>query len=237
MRGMETMRLQSALLSFCLAPALALAQIQVVGDDACPGFAVDIAAYATCDGDRVAAPYGLPPLTIAAMSLDDVPPLKRSDSDLYISAAEALRIRRSYPGEVVLIDIRSRIEVAYVGQPDLVDIHVPYLEPAQPLQWNAASNSIRLQRNPTFVDEIKAALARLDGPAEPTLLLLCRSGQRSAIAADALAAAGLGRVYTVVDGFEGDVGPDGRRNINGWKAAGGPWQSRPAMQLTSAAAL
>jgi rhodanese-related sulfurtransferase len=231
------MRLQSAVLSFCLAPALALAQIQVVGDDACPGFAVDIAAFATCDGDRVAPPSGLPALRIAAMSLDEVPPHKRSESALFVSAAEALRIRRAYPGEVVLIDIRSRIEVAYVGQPDMVDIHVPYLEPAQPLQWNAASNGLRLERNPTFVDEIKAALARLDGPAEPTLLLLCRSGQRSAIAADALAAAGLDRVYTVVDGFEGDLGPDGRCNVNGWKVAGGSWQSRPALQLTSAAAL
>lgn len=230
------MRMQSTLLSLCLAPALALAQIQVVGDDACPRFAVDIAAFATCDGDRVASPSGPPALAIAAMPADAVPSQKRSDSDLYISAAEAHRIRRDYPGQVVLVDIRSRVEAAYVGQPDLVDIHVPYLEPALPLQWNATLSHFRMQRNPTFIDEVKAALARLDGPAEPILLLLCRSGQRSAIAADALAAAGLTRVYTVVDGFEGDLGPDGRRNVNGWKVAGGTWLSRPAMQLTSAAA-
>lgn len=29
---------------------------QVVGDEACPKFAVDIAAFATCEGDRVVKP-------------------------------------------------------------------------------------------------------------------------------------------------------------------------------------
>ena len=227
---------RTTMLWLCLVPASALAQMQVVGDGACPKFAVDIAAFATCDGERVASPAGLPALTIAAVPLAEVPPHKRSDGDLYISAAEAHRIRRDYPGQVVLVDIRSRVETAYVGQPDVVDIHVPYLEPTLPLQWTAASGSIAMQRNPRFVDEIKAALARLDGPAEPTILLLCRSGQRSAIAADALAAAGLTRVYTVVDGFEGDIGPDGRRNVNGWKVAGGRWQSKALPHLTSASA-
>jgi rhodanese-related sulfurtransferase len=231
------MHLRATLLWLCLAPASALAQIQVVGDGACPQFAVDIAAFATCDGDRVAAPSALPPLRFAAAAPHEVPPHKRTDSDLYISAAEAHRIRRDYPAEVVLIDIRSRIEAAYVGQPDTVDIHVPYLEPALPLQLSPASGSPRLQRNPAFVQEVKAALARLDGPAEPIVLLLCRSGQRSAIAADALAAAGVAHVYTVVDGFEGDIGPDGRRDINGWKVAGGRWQSRALPHLTSASAL
>jgi hypothetical protein len=114
--------------------AAAEATAQVVGDDACPLHAVDIAAFATCDGDRVAAPSALPPLRIAAAAPHEVPPHKRTDSDLYISAAEAHRMRRDYPGQVVLVDIRSRVEAAYVGQPDMVDIHVPYLEPAQPLQ-------------------------------------------------------------------------------------------------------
>jgi rhodanese-related sulfurtransferase len=231
------MLLRTTLLWLCLAPASALAQIQVVGDGACPKFAVDIAAFATCDGDRAATPSTLPALKIAAASPHEVPPHKRTDSALYISAAEAQRLREAYAGQVVLIDIRSRIEAAYVGQPDTVDIHVPYLEPVLPLQWSPASGSLRLQRNPTFVQEVQAALAGLDGPAEPTILLLCRSGQRSAIAADALAAAGVAHVYTVVDGFEGDIGPGGRRDVNGWKVAGGRWQSRALPLQTSASAL
>lgn len=227
------MPIRVLLLSVCLAPAIAFAQYQVVGDDACPKYAVDIAAFATCDGDRVASLAPESRIGIAALPPQQVPARKRTDSELYVSAAEAQRILQAYPGQLVLIDIRSRVEAAYVGQPDAVDIHVPYLEPALPLQWNPASGSVKMQRNPAFVDEVKAELARLDWPEDSTILLLCRSGERSAIAASALAAAGLARVYTVVDGFEGDLGASGRRDVNGWKNAGGQWQARPAARLTA----
>lgn len=224
----------TALRALLLAPAAALAQIQVVGDDACPTYAVDIAAFASCDGDRIARPAAAP-LRIAALPEQAVPAHKRSDSGRHVSAAEAHRIREALPGQVLLIDIRSRLETFYSGQPDVVDIHVPYLEPAHPLQWNPATGSLKMQRNPTFVDEIKAELARRDGPAEPTILLLCRAGERSAIAADALAAAGLRSVYTIVDGFEGDIGASGRRDVNGWKNAVGHWRALPIARLNAAA--
>jgi rhodanese-related sulfurtransferase len=89
-----------------------------------------------------------------------------------------------------------------------------------------------MQRNPAFVDEVRAELARRDWPEDSVILLLCRSGERSAIAADALAAAGLPRVFTIVDGFEGDLGASGQRIVNGWKNAGAPWQARPLARLT-----
>ncbi len=218
---------RTALVSMLLIPGLALAQIQVVGEGACPKYAVDIESFATCDGDRVTAAAAPTPLEIAALPSQQVAAHKRSDSGLYVSAAEAYRVRQAFPGRVVLLDIRSRIEVAYAGQPDSVDVHVPYLEPALPLQWNPASNSLKMQRNPAFVAQVRSAMARLDEPADPVILLLCRSGQSSAIAADALTAAGLPRVYTIVDGFEGDIGESGRRDVNGWKNAGGEWQARP----------
>ena len=56
---------------------------------------------------------------------------------------------------------------------------------------------------------------------------MCRSGKRSAKAADMLADAGYTKVYSVVDGYEGDKakdGPDkGKRTVNGWKNSGLPW--------------
>jgi len=219
-------------MSVLLIPGLALAQIQVVGEGACPKFAADIESFATCDGDRVTAATAAAPLKIAALPSQQVAAHKRSDSGLYVSAAEARRIRQDFPGQVVLLDIRSRIEVAYAGQPTSVDVHVPYREPALPLQWSPASSTLKMQRNPAFVEQVRSALARLDGPTDPVILLLCRSGRSSAIAADALTAAGLTRVYTIVDGFEGDIGASGRRDVNGWKNAGGDWQAKPAaMQL------
>jgi rhodanese-related sulfurtransferase len=217
-----------------VAPAIALAQIQVVGDGACPKYAVDIAAFATCDGEQVARPMAASSPPIATLPLQHVPANKRSDSGLHVTAAEAARILRDLPGLAALVDIRSRVEVAFAGAPDAVDLHVPYMEPVLPLQWNPATNALKLQRNPDFARQVKAELARNDWPEDSVLLLLCRAGDSSAIAADALAAAGLPRVYTVVDGFEGDLGKSGRRDVNGWKNAGGGWHARPLARLMAA---
>jgi rhodanese-related sulfurtransferase len=62
---------------------------------------------------------------------------------------------------------------------------------------------------------------------DATVILMCRSGKRSAEAANFLSQLGYRNVYTVVDGFEGDVakiGPaKGQRVLIGWKNAGLPW--------------
>ena len=59
------------------------------------------------------------------------------------------------------------------------------------------------------------------------MILICRSGDRSARAADLLAKAGYRRVYSITEGFEGDAAKDGakvgQRTVNGWKNAGLPW--------------
>ena len=59
------------------------------------------------------------------------------------------------------------------------------------------------------------------------MILICRSGDRSARAADLLAKAGYTRVYSITEGFEGDAAKDGpkagQRVVNGWKNAGLPW--------------
>jgi rhodanese-related sulfurtransferase len=61
------------------------------------------------------------------------------------------------------------------------------------------------------------------------LLLMCRSGNRSASAVNLLAKAGYKNVYNIYDGFEGDKVQDeasyfnGQRMVNGWKNSGNPW--------------
>jgi rhodanese-related sulfurtransferase len=206
----------------CVAPALALAQIQVV-DDACPKHAVEITSFASCDGDRVARQTHESTLRIVTVPAAEVPPLKRSDASLHVTSAEANRLLQSYPGQVLIVDIRSRFEAFYAGRPDVAEIHVPYREAVVPPQWDPAAGRPVTVRNENFVAEVKAALARHDWPEDSTLLLMCRSGELSAIAADALAAAGIRRVFTIVDGFEGDLSAAGRRDVNGWKNAGGRW--------------
>lgn len=74
-------------------------------------------------------------------------------------------------------------------------------------------------------------VSRVGQVAQPpdTLLITCRSGGRSAIAANMLAKAGFTKVYNIVDGMEGDTVQDpgslfhGQRLKNGWKNSGCPW--------------
>jgi rhodanese-related sulfurtransferase len=78
--------------------------------------------------------------------------------------------------------------------------------------------------NPDFVSEVKSIAQPTD-----TLLLTCRSGDRSARAVNLLAEAGFTNVYTITDGVEGDKVEDpdnvyvGKRMKNGWKNWGLPW--------------
>jgi rhodanese-related sulfurtransferase len=221
------------LLALYVAPALVAAQVQLAGDDACARPAAEIMAAAACPGSRAAAPAAASSPVVAFVPLQDVAPLKRSESGRHVTSPEADRLRNAYPGRIALIDIRSRAEIAYAGRPDLVDVYVPFREPELPLQWNPATNGLKMQRNPHFADQVRAELARLDWPEDSVLLLLCRSGEMSAIAADVLQAAGLPQVVTVVDGFDGDLGPGGRRDVNGWKNSVGRWHLVPVERLAA----
>ena len=76
--------------------------------------------------------------------------------------------------------------------------------------------------NPHFVGEIK----RLAGHSvQRPVVLICRSGNRSVDAGEALEAAGFQKVYNVLHGFEGDLDDTHHRSaLNGWRHAGLPWQ-------------
>jgi rhodanese-related sulfurtransferase len=113
----------------------------------------------------------------------------------------------------VLIDVRTDAEWKYVGVPDLRDLE------KQPLfiSWKVFPH---MSVNEAFSDNVAEAGISQDD----TLLLLCRSGQRSADAATALTARGFLRCYNIAGGFEGDKDHNGQRGtIGGWKARGLPW--------------
>jgi rhodanese-related sulfurtransferase len=114
-----------------------------------------------------------------------------------------------------LVDVRTAAEWSFVGLPDLSSLG----RKLHCLEWVAFPS---MEPNPAFLDQARAAL----GPdTEVPVYFLCRSGGRSRAAATALAAAGYRNCFNVVGGFEGDLGPDRRRGkVNGWKAAGLPWQ-------------
>jgi rhodanese-related sulfurtransferase len=110
-------------------------------------------------------------------------------------------------GGALLVDVRTAEERVFVGHvPD--SLHVP---------WATGTS---LTRNPRFARELEAKTGK-----EAVVLLLCRSGNRSALAAEAAAKAGFTQVYNVLEGFEGDLDDAGQRGaLNGWRRHGLPWQ-------------
>ncbi len=110
-------------------------------------------------------------------------------------------------GDARLVDVRSAEERKFVGHvPD--SIHVP---------WATGTS---LTRNPRFVRELEAKTGK-----DARILLLCRSGKRSALAAEAAAAAGFTQVFNVLEGFEGEIDAHHHRgDQDGWRFHGLPWQ-------------
>jgi rhodanese-related sulfurtransferase len=109
-------------------------------------------------------------------------------------------------GAAVLVDVRSAEERKFVGQVP-GGVHVA---------WATGTS---LTRNPRFVRELEAKAGKND-----VVLLLCRSGKRSALAAEAAAKAGFTSVFNVLEGFEGELNDAKQRGTaDGWRFRGLPW--------------
>ncbi|MFI2233202.1 rhodanese-like domain-containing protein [Nocardia testacea] len=116
--------------------------------------------------------------------------------------------------DAVLVDVRTEAEWKFVGVPDTSAIAKPTLL----VEWVDSTGA----RNTEFLDQLRSALS--DRPADAPVLFLCRSGQRSAHAADAATAAGIAPAYNISEGFEGPLDELGHRGGSGWRAHGLPWR-------------
>lgn len=196
------------------------AQAQVVADDACPRYAVDVASYATCDGDKVASAKTFD-LQDALLAEERVSQRKRTSLGLYVDAVNAHRLKGTTAQRVFLVDVRSQLEVVLAGRASAVDIHVPYLE--HTLYRNESGRGWTIAENNAFMDDLVQRLRQRDADIDAVILVMCRSGERSAQVVERLAELGYLLAVNVIDGFEGDLGDDGRRLVNGWKNAGLVW--------------
>ena len=122
-----------------------------------------------------------------------------------IPPAEAwLRVRS---GAAILLDVRTIEERAYVGRVP-GSLHVPW------------ATGTAMTRNPHFVRQVGALL-----PRDASIVVLCRSGRRSAAAAAALQKAGFPDVVNILEGFEGNLDGNGHRGTgDGWRFHGLPWE-------------
>jgi rhodanese-related sulfurtransferase len=149
---------------------------------------------------------------------------KQTTLGLYVTAKEAYEKWKAAPDKVTVLDVRTPEEFLFIGHADMA-WSIPLA--AQKYQWDAEKKQFPMQPLPDFV-------ARVQKVAKPgdTLLVMCRSGGRSAMAVNLLAKAGFKNVYNITDGMEGDAVKDpdsvfnGQRLVNGWKNSGLPWTYR-----------
>lgn len=157
-----------------------------------------------------------------------LPEIKQSKLALYLTPQQAHDLKKQDPKGVALFDIRTRAEAMYVGWPGDADALVPYVEHAEIMtEWDDKRTMYKVEPNPDFVGELERRLAEKGLGKDATIVLICRSGDRSAKAADRLQMSGYTKVYSVTEGFEGDMAKEGpktgQRAVNGWKNAGLPW--------------
>jgi rhodanese-related sulfurtransferase len=151
---------------------------------------------------------------------------KRTKAGRYLMAADipAFIQAQGDAGKVLFLDLRTRAEAMYVGMAQGIDALVPFVEHQELMtDWDAQRGIYRLEPLQDFVPEVNRRLAQKGLAKTDTVVLICRSGDRSSRGANRLADDGFTQVWSVVDRFEGDMGKDGRRSVNGWKNAGLPW--------------
>jgi rhodanese-related sulfurtransferase len=151
----------------------------------------------------------------------ELPKAKQTVLGLYVTAKEAYEKWKAEPEKVMIIDVRTPEECLFVGHPAMA-WKIPLA--AQTYEWDAEKKQFPMRPLPDFVSRV-SEVAKPDD----TIMVMCRSGGRSAVAVNLLAKAGFNHVYNIVDGMEGDtvVDPDsvfvGQRLKNGWKNSGCPW--------------
>ncbi len=152
---------------------------------------------------------------------------KHTKAGLYLTTKGAFEKLKKEASKTLFIDVRTRGEVAYVGMPTLADANIPFKFTSKKYKWNDKRRSFAMTLNPDFVNDVSIKLQQKGLSKNDTVFVMCRSGGRSAKAANALTDAGFTQVFSIIDGFEGDSiksgDNKGRRSINGWKNHNLPW--------------
>jgi rhodanese-related sulfurtransferase len=117
---------------------------------------------------------------------------------------------------MVFVDVRSEMEFLFIGHP-IGAVNIPWIEEPD---WDI---------NPNFVRDIRklilgGVISSQNSQCAP-IVLICRSGKRSAEAGQLLVDSGFTRVYNIDTGFEGDLDEHHQRGtLGGWRFDGLPWE-------------
>jgi rhodanese-related sulfurtransferase len=156
----------------------------------------------------------------------DVPESNRTTLGLYVTPQEAFAMSTADPERVHILDVRTFEEYIFVGHVETannVPLVFPRYDPEGP-SMPGRPPGCSGELNPDFVAKVQEACGLSD-----TILVMCATGGRGAMAVNLLAQTGLTNVYNIVNGLEGDRVDDpgsvyhGKHMRNGWKNAGLPW--------------
>ena len=165
------------------------------------------------------------PLLAWAVDPASLPEIKRTKLGLYLEAKEGPDFIKAHP-KALFLDVRNPEELLFVGVPDGIDGNAPF-GIMNYGKWDDKKKAFARSPNPDFLANFEYWALDKGTEKNDPILLICRSGDRSAMGADFLARQGYTNVWSVVDGFEGDLAKDGpnmgRRALNGWKNSGLPW--------------
>ena len=148
---------------------------------------------------------------------------KLTSLGLYITAREAYEMWQADPERNKVLDVRTFEEYVLIGHAEMA-ANIPLAFPTY--NWDANKGNYSVVGNKDFIAHVSARFQPDD-----TILVMCRSGGRSAMAVNALAKVGFTQIYNIIDGFEGDKVEDpesvhhGKRMRNGWKNSA-PWTYR-----------
>ena len=154
----------------------------------------------------------------------NLPKGKQTVLGLYLTASEAYAKWKAEPDKVKIIDVRTPEEYLFVGHPTMA-WKIPVA--IQVYEWDLEKKNFPMKPLADFVSRC----SEVAGP-DDTLMMMCRSGGRSAIAVNMLAQAGFKHVYNIVDGMEGDANADSDSVAqaqplkDGWKNSGCPWTKK-----------
>ena len=151
---------------------------------------------------------------------------KQTTLGLYMTSTQAYDYMMKNMDKALFLDVRTPSELNYLGVVTVMDANVP-TDTMDGTAWDDKKNRYVRKHNENFAVDVDARMKAKGLKKTDTVLLMCRSGDRSAKAVDVLAKNGYTNVYNVVDGYEGDKAKEGenkgKRVVNGWKNSGMPW--------------
>lgn len=164
--------------------------------------------------------------SIAAEDWSKLNKKKQTKLGLYLTAKQAYKMTMANMDKILFVDVRTPSELNYLGAATVMDAHVPTVF-MDTTGWDSKKHRYNRAKNKKFIADLENALKKKGLSKNDTVILMCRSGKRSASAVNTLADHGYTKVYSVVDGYEGDKVKNGKnkgqRMKNGWKNSDLPW--------------